>query len=61
MKKGGQAEMKTNSNGQHKEEAQPHGPHTWRKILSLLSKCSEPLWDVEEATGHRHDPREWAD
>ena len=53
--------MKTNSNGQHKEKAQPHGPHTWRKILSLLSKCSEPLWDVEEATGHRHDPREWAD
>jgi hypothetical protein len=61
MKKGGQAEMKTNTNSQHKEQAQPHKPHTWRKILSLLSKYSEPLRNVEEATGHKHDPREWAD
>lgn len=55
--------METNSNGQHKEQDQAHRPprHTWRKILSLLSKYSKPLCNVEEASGHKHDPREWAD
>lgn len=61
MKKEGQAEMETNSNGQHKEQAQRQEPHTWRKILRLLSKYGEHLCDVEEATGHKHDPREWGD
>ena len=53
--------METKTNGQHTQQAQPHKSHTWREILSLLSKYSGPLCNVEEATGHKHDPREWAD
>ena len=53
--------METNTNSQHRQQAQPQETYTWRKILNLLIRYSEPLCDVEEATGHKHDPREWAD
>jgi len=61
MKGENKEEMKTDSNGQHQEQSEPQEPHLWRRFLSRLRKCGEPLRDVEEATGHKHDARESAE
>ena len=53
--------MGTNPDGQHKDQVQPEEPHTWRKILRLVSQYGEHIRDVEEATGHKYEPREWVD
>jgi hypothetical protein len=51
--------MKTNSNREHKEQAEPERLSVWRKILNLLLKYGGLISDVEKATGRKYDVREW--